>query len=247
MSRLLETIVIPRSVQQIGIVRVLKRFRPLVRLFQNCQRGVGLLLRPYLVSSYLKAHVVRKLQIGANVNLLPGWLNTDLYPQSPGSATLDSTSPFPISAASFDYVFSEHQMEHIPYEGALAMLRECYRILRPGGKIRIALPSVDPLLELFGAPRTDQQERYIQNRTKLCYPNAAKPGPCFAINAAFMNWGHKFLYNRETMRGILEEIGFTNVQFFVPGQSDDPNLTGIEVRTSELDSYETMVAQAIRP
>lgn len=247
MGRFLEALVIPRSAHQISVVRVLKRFRPLVRFIQECQRGVGLLMRPYLISNYLKTHSVRKLQLGANVVLLTGWLNTDLYPQSPGSVTLDATKSFPFSGASFDYVFSEHQMEHIPYEGALTMLRECYRILKPGAKIRLALPSVDSLLELFEAPRTDQQDRYIQYKTSLCYPRASAPGPCYAINAAFMNWGHKFLYDRETLRELLLDIGFTNVRYFAPGESDDPNLSGIESRTTDLDSYETMVVQAIRP
>lgn len=247
MGSFLERIVIPRSVQQIRIVRTLKRFRPLVRLFQESQRGAGLLTRPLLISSYLKKHAVRKLQIGTSVSLLPGWLNTDLYPQSPGSVTLDATRRFPLSGASFDYVFSEHQIEHIPYEGALTMLRECYRILRPGGKIRIALPAVDPLLELFATSRTNQQERYIRHKTELCYPKVATANPCFAINAAFMNWGHKFLYDRETLCGILRDIGFADARFFTPGQSDDPNLSGIEARTSDIDTYETVVVQAIRP
>jgi len=245
-GRFLDAMVIHRSFQESGMVRFLKRFRLLVRSIQECQRYAGLMVRPYLLSSYLKNHSVHKLQIGANVCLLPGWLNTDLYPQSPGSMTLDATKPFPFNSASFDYVFSEHQMEHISYDDALTMLRECHRILRPGGKIRIAVPSVDRLIELFGPSRTDQQDRYIAYRTKMCYPNTGNPSPCFAINASFMNWGHKFLYDRETLYEILHSIGFSDIRFFAPGESDDANLAGIEVRTSDIDSYETMVAQAVR-
>jgi predicted SAM-dependent methyltransferase len=245
-GRFLESIVIPRSIQQVGVVRSLKRLSTLVRFVQECQKILGLLLRPYLVSSYFRSHSVRKLQLGANVVLLPEWLNTDLYPQSPGSVTLDASRPFPLADASFDYVFSEHQMEHIPFEGALNMLRESHRILRPGGKIRIAVPSVDALLGLFVANRTDQQNRYIEYRTKLCYPNAISPTPCYAMNASFMNWGHKFLYDRETLSQILLKIGFADVRFFTPGQSDDENLTGLESRTSDIDNYETMVVQATR-
>jgi hypothetical protein len=44
----------------------------------------------------------------------------------------------------------------------------------------------------------------------------------------------------------LETSGFTRTQFFAPGVSDDPNLTGIEVRVSEMDVYETLVVQAMR-
>ncbi len=200
-----------------------------------------------MVSKYLKAHSVHKLQIGSNICVLSGWLNTDLYPASFRSVTLDATRRFPFGGASFDYVFSEHQMEHIGYDDALKMLRECHRILRPGGKIRIAVPSADRLVELFGPSRTELQNRYIHEKTKLLYPNAFKPSPCFALNAGFMNWGHKFLYDNETLCCVLQNVGFTNVRFFSPGESDDANFTGIESRMSEIDKYETVVAQATRP
>ena len=62
-----------------------------------------------------------------------GWLNTDLCPKVAGCVTLDATKPFPLASASFDYVFSEHQMEHIHYSDAVRMLRECHRVLRPVG------------------------------------------------------------------------------------------------------------------
>ena len=234
------------SLHDSNIVRKIKRFRPLVALIKDSQRRAGLMVRPVLVSRYLKAHSVRKLQIGAHVCVMPGWLNTDLYPQSIRSVTLDATKTFPFPDVSFDYVFSEHQLEHIGYEDALVMLSECRRILRPGGKIRIALPSLDRLLELFGPARTDLQDRYIRYVTKACYPNVQDPNPCFAMNAAFMNWGHRYIWDQATLSKTLETEGFSPVQFFTPGQSDDPNLSGIETRTSEMDMYETMVAQAVR-
>jgi predicted SAM-dependent methyltransferase len=193
----------------------------------------------------MKRHPVRKLQIGAHVCVKPGWLNTDLYPQTVNSVALDATKVFPFPNESFDYIFSEHQLEHIAYKDALNMLRECFRILRPGGKIRIAVPSLDRLVQLFGAVRTERQDQYIRHVTDLWYPNS-NPNPCYAANAAFMNWGHRFLYDQATLQSALEIAGFAHVQFFPPGQSDDPNLTGIETRMSEIDLYETMVAQALR-
>lgn len=234
------------SLHDSNIVRKIKRIRPLVALIKDSQRRAGLMVRPVLVSRYIKAHSVRKLQIGAHVCVMPGWLNTDLYPQSIRSVTLDATKRFPFPDASFDYVFSEHQLEHIGYEDALVMLGECRRILRPEGKIRIALPSLDRLLQLVGPTRTDLQERYIRHVANINYPGAQSPNPCFAINSTFMNWGHRFIWDQATLSETLESKGFARIQFFTPGQSDDPNLSGIETRTSEMDMYETMVAQAVR-
>ena len=236
----------PSEQKDSNLVRHLKRIRLLVTLVKNTQRGVGLVVRPTLVSRYMKTHSVHKLQIGAYICLMPGWLNTDLYPQSVSSVTLDATKTFPFPDASFDYIFSEHQLEHIDYEGALVMFKECHRILRPGGKLRIAIPSLEPLLQLFGPTKTDLQERYIPRMAGFSYPGVKDPGHCFAINAVYMNWGHRFIYDKITLRTTLETIGFTNIQFFTPGKSDDPNLSGLETRTSDTDAYETMIIQAVR-
>lgn len=228
------------------VVRQMKRFRPMVTVAKNTIRCLSLPIRPILLSRYLKTHPVRKLQIGAHICVMPGWLNTDLYPLSISAVALDATKTFPLPDASFDYVFSEHQMEHIAYSEALGMLKECRRILRPGGKIRLAVPSLDRLVELVRPARTDLQDRYIRYSTNFWWPSVQNPGPCFAFNSSFMNWGHKFLYDETTLRNTLETTGFTGIQFFAPGVSDDPNLTSIETRISEMDVYETTVVQAVR-
>src|SRR5271169_2408006 len=137
------------SVCNNGKVQWLRRFPPLVAVIKNTLRCASLPFRPMVVSRYLKTHSVRKLQIGAHVCVLPGWLNSDLYPLSINTIVLDATKTFPLPTGSFDYVFSEHQLEHIAYERGVAMLGECRRILRPGGKIRLALPSLDRMVELF--------------------------------------------------------------------------------------------------
>jgi predicted SAM-dependent methyltransferase len=226
-----------------GAVRVLRKFKPLVLGFIA---WAGVLLRPYIVSRYLRANKVRKLQLGAGYWLLPGWLNSDLRPLAFGCVAVDATARFPFDSGCFDYVFSEHQMEHIEYQQAANMLRECHRILRPGGKIRIAVPSMEPLLALAAPPSSPEKQKYITERTALCYPAADEPNACFAINATFMNWGHRFLYDRRTLSHLLERNGYTDVRFFRPGESDDANLAGIEARVSETDMYDVMVAQALR-
>ena len=79
-------------------------------------------------------------------------LNTTLTPFQPGTIFLDATRPFPIPADSFALVFGEHVIEHLEFDEAAAMLRECQRILRPGGRIRLATPDLAQIIALYTRP-----------------------------------------------------------------------------------------------
>ena len=78
----------------------------------------------------------KKLHLGCGPNRLPGWFNTDLKADGEYVFRLDATKPFPFPSNSFEEIFTEHMIEHIPYTKALSMLKECYRVLQPGGKLR---------------------------------------------------------------------------------------------------------------
>src|SRR5438477_50522 len=82
---------------------------------------------------------------GAGFNSLPGWLNTDLEPKSASVIYLDAAKPLPFAYSTFDYIFSEHVIEHIPYPQGLSMLKECFRVIKPGGTIRIATPNLEQI------------------------------------------------------------------------------------------------------
>ena len=110
--------------------------------------GVGTSVPEALVRDYLRQHGPKKLHLGCGQNAIPGWLNTDYYPRRQDILHLDATKPFPLPAESFDYVFSEHMIEHITYHDGLTMLKESRRVLKPGGRIRISTPDLKFLIEL---------------------------------------------------------------------------------------------------
>ena len=55
---------------------------------------------------------------------------------------LDVCRRFPFAAETFHYIFSEHLIEHLTLEEGEAFLRECFRCLKVGGRIRIATPDL---------------------------------------------------------------------------------------------------------
>jgi predicted SAM-dependent methyltransferase len=49
----------------------------------------------------------------------------------------------PAKDSSVTFVFSEHFLEHLFFDEALALLVECHRILTPGGIVRVVVPDSD--------------------------------------------------------------------------------------------------------
>jgi len=204
------------------------------------------------VSEYLLKHPVRKLQIGAGPNHLDGWLNTDRDPAL-GNAYLDATRPFPLPSGSMNYVFAEHTIEHFTYAVGQRMLRECLRVLVPGGRIRLCTPNMAWLFRLLDASEDEGIERrYVDWSIETFLTPETPPLPAFAINQVFRGWGHRFIYDVESLQHALESAGFVDVAQHVMGESADSELYGIDSHGAtpeeqQLIGFETLAMEASRP
>jgi predicted SAM-dependent methyltransferase len=228
-----------RSELLVGLVHRGRRIRHLSRLP----------FRPWQIHSYLSTHSLRKLQIGSGTTSLDGWLCTDFEPVSGRVVYLDATQKFPFRDNTFDYVYSEHMIEHIPYGDGIAMLSECHRIMKAGGAIRIATPDLAVLLGLRTNDPDGLQRRYIEWISERYLDTDASSG-VHVINNAFRSWGHQFLYDGEVLQAAMERAGFRNVKRYPHSHSDDPNLRGLEshgrsVGNEEMNVFETMVFEGI--
>jgi predicted SAM-dependent methyltransferase len=230
---------------------------PLAARWRTLKRGMQLAWwrRPAVarakVEAYLATHKVRRLQIGSGPHLLPGWLNTDFEPVSAESPFMDATLPFPLPDAAFDHVFSEHMIEHIRFEAGLFMLGECRRVLRPGGRIRLATPDARQLVRLFDAPLDHSQQRYLDFAVTTYWTGPKVVDPCYVLNQFMRSWGHEFVYDPPTLRHALERSGFTDVTECAVGESADDALRGLESHGRQIgdewNRFETMVLEARRP
>ena len=204
--------------------------------------------RPLIINSYLRSHNIRKLQLGAGETILNGWLNTDLHPYIEGLIFLDVTQKFPFKEKTFDYILSEHLIEHLTYLGGLRMLEECFRVLRPGGKIRIATPDLDIILGLRNSRKTELQQRYIKYHMDHYLPDIGIDTDIFVINNAFRGFGHRFIYDHATLYKSLVKTGFIDITRHAPGESNDEMLRGIDCHAKdEMLSFTGLVLEAKRP
>jgi predicted SAM-dependent methyltransferase len=214
------------------------------------QTWIATLNAPRLVREYARSHPIRKLQIGAGKVDYPGWLNTDIEP-GPGEAYLDATKRFPIPDGSMNYIFGEHVIEHLSYDNGLFMLRECYRVLAPGGKIRLATPNLIKYFQLFQEPKTEELRNYLSRKIEMHrWPQSSRP-ESMILNLEMRSFGHQYLYEPRTLSDRLTQAGFRQIAEFPPGESDDPLLRGVESRHNNgwraVNDYESMVLQAVHP
>jgi predicted SAM-dependent methyltransferase len=204
------------------------------------------------IHAYLDSHPARRLQLGCGANLLPGWLNTDRGAHAAGATYLDAARPFPLPGESFDHVFCEHLIEHLDREGGAAMLGECGRVLRPGGRIRVSTPDLAVIARLVEAGRGGDEiaARYVHWCTEGFLPDANGDRPALVINQLFHGWGHRVLYDEETLAGALGAAGFGPASRYPYGRSDDPELDGIDSHADEgnleMVAFETLVLEATR-
>ena len=213
-------------------------------------RTVHAVVDPITIRSYLASREVRKLHIGSGGHCAEGWLNCDLLPFHLSEVVLDATRRFPFPNESFDFIYSEHMIEHVSFLEGAAMLRECFRVMRPGGVVRISTPRLGFLLDLFQSDQTDIQSRYLRWATEAWSPWAPEPRPCFVFNSFVRSWGHQFIYDEETLSRAMQVSGFITVIRCESGDSRHEALRGLENEQRLPEGFlrlETMVLEGTKP
>jgi len=146
-----------------------------------------------LTEKYLKTHDVAAMNIGGGKNILKNWLNVALGDHCDIHWNLQSKLLF-CSDDVFDFIYSECCWEHLPYKISVQSLQECYRILKPGGVIRISIPDLDYIFKLYAEG-----------------DDAGFGTVCKLVNACFYGSGHQYMYNYHDLSSLLYEVGFGEV------------------------------------
>lgn len=205
-----------------------------------------------VIAQYLARTTIRKLQIGAGPTKTSDWLTTDILAKLRNKTVyLDAIETYPIPTGAIDYVFSEHMIEHISYMQGKKMLAECARVLKPGGKIRLATPDLSRLLGLMQPSLDDTACAYIAWASGEFLDPRTPVAGIHVLKNQFRNYGHQFLYDETCLRDALAEAGFSNIERHPMGVSNDPHLHdaeqhGINMNNLAMVSFETMVLEATR-
>lgn len=149
------------------------------------------------------------------------------------------TSPFPWADNTVDAAYTSHTLEHMTLEQGKTFLKECFRVLRPGGILRVVVPDLRPIIDWYLSGKT-KAEHFFDTLHVLYneYPSRLKTrlGP-------FIQYPHKCMYDHEALLRICNELG-------IPARRANAFESGIE----DIDKIElanrvedAVIIEAVKP
>ena len=231
----------------------------------------------------------KMLNLGCGGRYHKDWINIDFNSSGPDVIKHNLCLGIPSPNEDFDVVYHSDILEHFPKSYAPEFLKECWRVLKPGGIIRVVQPDLEQIVRLYldaldRSLQGDQeaQKRYdwlvielldqmVRNRSggemleywkqapmpaedfviKRCGSEVlgaleflrAKPQPIHRIEDPYLkairnNDGsqikkmslfrmsgevHQWMYDRYSLKKMLGETGFVDIQQCCADQSEIPD------------------------
>ncbi|MEM6632724.1 MAG: methyltransferase domain-containing protein [Bacteroidota bacterium] len=202
---------------------------------------VLILVRPFKIRKYLKNHPEPKLHIGCGPQYREGWLNADKF-DSRADIYMNGYNRMPFKDNTFNYLYSEHTLEHLRITKVKFFLEECRRVLKPGGIFRVTIPDLElmaqkyvekdyayfqPYLEMHEKKREDGNPKYWLVRT---------PGAILNTIATRYFFHHRWFYDFKTLELCCKELGFQKVEKCAYNQSEVDLLANMDRETRKRET-----------
>lgn len=169
-----------------------------------------------------------KVNLGSGHWKLEGWVNMDLDHASRPDVCANLAAGLPLRDACVDFMHTEDFIDQLNLEQAGRFLRECHRILKPGGVIRVLTPDVEQLARLYLHEPENLKALWRDHvGVPLRFGTAAE-----ILNIGMRFAGHTFLYDAETFARLASDSGFAarRVSFQT---SEYTELRGHDLRSPE--------------
>lgn len=140
-----------------------------------------------------------------------GWENLDIhdltqYAQQNGFKfrQCDIRGGLPYQSGIVDLIFSSHCLEHITYREGLSLLRDCRRIIRPEGCMRILVPDARKLMSMYCGDQYDGDLSLFDEMNEGCASSPTAAGKLWSL----LHENHLACYDGETLLHSLKESGW---------------------------------------
>lgn len=187
-------------------------FRKFVRI-HLLSRGKRFIARRE-IKNYMRQTNSPKLNIGCGKNILPGWLNADLHPIFE-AVWMNAAEMSRHNDNIYTACLCEHMIEHVPKPSGRRFVEEIFRVLRPGGLLRVVTPDLSAMSRIVLEPEARESAEYL---AAIQNPETSDLSACDAVNDIFYSHGHRYIYTIVEMSALLEEAGFTDLQVMRGGR-----------------------------
>ncbi|MEO1009100.1 MAG: methyltransferase domain-containing protein [Planctomycetota bacterium] len=145
--------------------------------------------------------------------------------RQPGWICLDATLGYDLAErlladygdASVEAIFCSHTLEHLPVDRAAALVRDCRRVLKPGGVLRLVLPDCERLVRahndgddaLLADPTFARHFPSVERAVVALGGNPCDPPSQVEAKPHDRHW---FFWDRYSLQWLLMWAGFERVQ-----------------------------------
>lgn len=163
-----------------------------------------------------------KLNIGGQKgrkNLFKGWTIVDIRKGSDICVDI-MESPLPFEKSTVDAIYTSHTLEHIFPDRLPFVLSECFRVLKPGCRIRVVVPDIDKAITAY----INGDLKFLQDKRNPRKMGWVSSHPLCYLSSWFFTYkmdkkknsrlegGHVMAFNWEVLRHYLSEAGFKEIE-----------------------------------
>jgi predicted SAM-dependent methyltransferase len=181
----------------------------------------------------------KRLIVGESY-LRPGWFVTNYRVFCRNY--LDATKPF-AKEECVEFIYADNVIEHLNQVSGKDFMKNAYSSLMQGGRIRLATPNCEEIVRAYIS-----EDSIKVSQMNLDFESHGIPllDPIDMLHVTFAAFGHHKgrIYDPRTLSHLLREVGFKQIEFFQPGESNTPQLMNLEHRTKPSDTWGQMCIEA---
>lgn len=191
------------------------------------------------INNLIKNNVI-KLHLGCGTVYKDGWINIDNNSDNniqKLDINWDLRMPLPFPDNSADFIYNEHFLEHLTVEEGISAIKDFYRVLKPRGVMRIAMPDLESTVNAYFDENWKENNKSFFEKFGLTFIQTRAE----RINIGFRWWGHKWLYDWEELERRLKESGCEKIQRCTIFKSEYEELCNLETRNES-----TLIAEVTK-
>lgn len=180
---------------------------------------------------------MKKLNIGCGLSVLDDWINIDNslnakiskfprfkwllfkfgilseefyeinWPQN--VKTINVKKGLPYNDEDVDYIFSSHFIEHLRKDEAKKLLKECLRVLKKGGLLRLTTPDLQIFVKNY-LKESNENSLASENFLDLL-KLGEKRKESKLMNFIYGGGKHRWIYDENSLKHLLKSVGFSEI------------------------------------